>query len=132
MTLSPRSAIDRLYLFLSIFTDVYLIAIVLEFFWNEHRAHPTFELLLDALSQPYLGALAVYVVLKEVRKRRTGETFSLHHGERYVVLWLLLFVATTVAVVTAERYAFDVAYGLIIGNSFAALMIYLGARIHKP
>ena len=125
-------AVDRLYFWLGLFTNAYLLAIAAEFFYNLHLRHPTVERLLDAFSEPYLGALAVYVVLKEIRKRRSGSPESFHRGERFVYGWLGLLIITTLAVAFTDRYRVDAAYQAVIQNSLAALTIYLGARIHRP
>lgn len=122
--------IDRIYLWLGYFTSLYLILSAVEFFLNLHLTHPTIEQALDALSEPYLSALAIYVVLKELRKRRG--VFSLHRGERFVVAWIVLFAATTLAVMFTDTYHFDRAYHLIISNSLASLVIYLGSQLHRP
>lgn len=122
--------IDRIYFWLGYFTSFYLVLSAIEFFSNLHVRYPTVEYALDALSEPYLGALATYVVLKELRKRRG--TPSLHQGERFVIAWLILLVATTFTVVLTDFYHFDVAYRLIISNALASLMIYIGSRIHTP
>lgn len=130
--MNKKSHIDRLYFWLGLFTNFYLIAIAADFFSNLHLRYPQLETLLEALSEPYLGALAVYTVLKEIRKRRSGGFASLHRGELFVAAWLLLLVFTTAAVILTESYYFDAVYKLILTNSLASLMIYLGSRISKP
>ena len=122
--------IDRIYFWLGYFTVFYLALSAIEFFSNLHVRYPGVEHILDALSEPYLGALAVYVVLKELRKRRG--TTSLHQGERFVAAWLILFGATTLGIVFTDLYQFDLAYHLIISNALASLMVYIGSRIHTP
>lgn len=123
--------VDRLYRWLGLFTDFYFLALAFEFFSNLHLAYPLFEKVLDTFAEPYLGTLAVYVVLKEIRKRRSGAA-PRHRGEWFVIVWLLLLAATTAAVGLTERYQFDTAYKLVIENSIASLMIYIGSRIHRP
>lgn len=122
--------IDRVYFWLGYFTVFYLLLSAIEFFSNLHIRHPEIEHVLDAFSEPYLGALATYVVLKELRKRRG--TPSLHQGERFVVAWVILLAATTLAAVLTDFYHFDAAYHLIISNALASLVIYIGSRIHHP
>lgn len=124
--------VDRLYYGLGVFTNLYLALIAIEFFSSQHLTHPTLELVLDAFSEPYLGALAVYVILKEIRKRRPEGARASHHGERFVIAWAALLAVTTLAVVFTERYRFDVVYALIISNALASAMLYLGSHIHKP
>lgn len=121
--------IDRIYVWLGYFTSFYLVVTAIEFFTNLHAAHPVVERVLDALSEPYLGALATYVVLKELRQRRGVP--PLHRGERFVAAWLILLAATTLSVVLTEAYRFDLAYHLIISNSLASFVIYLGSKVHR-
>lgn len=127
-----KHVIDQLYFWLGIFTNLYLMVIAAEFFSNLRFGYPQLEILLDALSEPYLGSLAVYTVLKEIRKRRAGGRVSLHRGEWFVAAWLILLVITTAAVIFAQSYYFDLTYKLILTNSLASLMIYIGSRINKP
>lgn len=122
--------LDRLYVWLGVFTGLYLAASAIEFFSNLHYIYPIIERLLDAFSEPYLGALAIYVVLKEIRKHRGAS--SARHGERFVIAWLTLLGITTVVVAATNVYRFDISYQLIISNSLASLMIYLGSRLHRP
>lgn len=129
MTL-PHPSIDQLYRWLGYFTGLFLILVALEFFFSIHLTHPFLGRFLDALSEPYLGALAVYVVLKEVRKHHMQDMRSRHRGERFVWAWLLLLGSTTLLVALTGRYHFDGAYQLVISNSLASLMIYVGSRIH--
>lgn len=127
----PRSVIDRLYFWLGLFTNVFLVGTAVAFFIDLASSFPVTEKLIDALTEPYLGALGVYTVLKEIAKHRTGRR-ALHRGEWYVVAWLLLLAVSTSAVALTDQYRFDLVYRLIITNSLAALMIYIGSRIHRP
>lgn len=122
--------IDRVYFWLGHFTTLYLTVTAIEFFSNLHIHYPAVERFIDALSEPYLGALAVYVVLKELRQRRGVP--PLHRGERFVFAWLILLAATTLAVVFTQTYRFDTAYYAIVSNSLASLLIYVGSRLHRP
>ncbi len=131
MTFPDHKTLHRLYFWLGLFTDLYLILVAFEFFTNLHLRYPAFEQILDALSEPYLGALAVYVVLKEIHKHRTGGA-SLHRGEWFVVAWLMLLGITTVMVAFTERYRVDLIYTAVIESSLGSLMIYIGSKLHKP
>lgn len=126
-----NSSVQRLHFWLGWFTNLYLAAIAAEFFSNLHLVYPLPERLLAAFAEPYLGALAVYVVLKELRKHRDGPRPH-RRGEWFVIAWLALLVVTTAAVAFTELYRFDTAYQLVIQNSLASLLIYIGSRIHKP
>ncbi len=130
MTISPKT-LDHLHNWLRLFTTLYLFAITLEFFSLIHVEYPVLENILDALSEPYLATLGVYVVLKEIQKRKEGR-LSIYHGERFVWTWLTLLFLTTVSVLFTDAYRFDTSYRLIVSNSMASLMIYIGSRIHRP
>lgn len=126
-----ESFVDRLYTGLGIFTGIYLLSITLEFFGLLHAQYPTVELFLSALQEPYLATLAIYVILKELRRQHMHNHFSLHRGEHFVVMWLLLLVATSYAVLFTKQYQFDLSYRLVISNSLASLIIFLGSRLQK-
>lgn len=125
-----REATDWLYYFLGASTYVYLALLAVMFFGGLTGSWPKIWLLINGLQNPYLGALGIYVVLKEVRKRRRKYP-SKYLGELFVGLWLALLVVTTVAVLVAPRYSFDEVYNLILNNSLVVGLIYLGAFIHK-
>ncbi len=126
-----HGALDILYFLLGFFTNVYGITITVIFFARAAHMIPILVGTLDAFQEPYLGALAVYVVLKEIRKRRHGLE-SRHFGEMFVVFWLLLLFASTLMVLFSDSYRFDEVYKLIITNSLAAFIIYIGGLINRP
>lgn len=126
-----HSAIDVLYFLLGFFTNIYGLTITVIFFARATHMIPVLVQTLDAFQEPYLGALGVYVVLKEIRKRRHGLA-SRHFGEAFVVFWLLLLFVATVTVLFSASYRFDEVYKLIITNSLAALVIYIGGLINRP
>lgn len=125
-----KEAIDWLYIVLWVFTYLYLGALAIFFFADLEGTTPVFLVFLDALQEPYLGALGVYVVLKEIRKRIRSHP-SRYFGEFFVVFWLLLLVVSTVAVLVGPG-TFDAAYKIIFTNSLAAVIIFIGSRINRP
>ena len=126
-----REATDLLYYLLGASTYIYLTLLAMVFFGGLSGQWPRVWLLVDGLQNPYLGALGIYVVLKEVRKRRRKYP-SRYLGELFVVLWLALLVAASATVLISPRYGFDEAYNLILNNALVVGLIYLGAFIHKP
>lgn len=125
-----REATDWLYYLLGASTYIYLALLTVMFFGGLASQWPRVWLLLDGLQNPYLGALGIYVILKEVRKRRRKYP-SKYLGELFVVLWLTLLVTTTITVLISPRYGFGEVYNLILNNSLVIGLIYLGAFIHK-
>lgn len=125
-----KEAIDWLYILLWVFTYLYLGALAIFFFANLKGTIPVLFVFLDALQEPYLGALGVYVVLKEIRKRRYSHP-SRYLGEVFVIFWFLLLAFSTIAV-WIGAHTFDAAYKIIFTNSLAALIIFIGSRINKP
>lgn len=125
-----RGAVDWLYYFLGVFTNLYGIALTLLFFLQRGETL-IFVRALDALQEPYLGGLGVYVILKEIRKRRRHEP-SRHHGEYFVILWAALLVLSSALVLVSPQYHFDDVYRLIVTNSLATLIIYVGGLLNRP
>lgn len=126
-----RGAIDVLYFLLGFFTNIYGLTITVIFFARSTNVMPILVQALDAFQEPYLGALAVYVVLKEIRKRRHG-LGGKHFGEVFVVFWLFLLFASTLMVWFSGSYRFDEVYKLIVTNSLAAFIFYVGGLINRP
>ena len=123
-------AIDWLYLGLGGFTHLYGITLSVLFISRGGGQWPVLDGMLDALQEPYLGGLGIYVVLKELRKR-TSHVKSRHSGEYFVAAWLGLLVLATLLVIFSLDYRFDDIYKIIITNSLATGLIYLGGVIVK-
>lgn len=126
-----RGAVDWLYYFLGVFTNLYGVALTLLFFLQRGGEFLVFVRALDALQEPYLGGLGVYVILKEIRKRRRREP-SRHRGEYFVILWAALLVLSSALVLVSPQYHFDDVYRLIVTNSLATLIIYVGGLLNRP
>lgn len=125
-----REATDWLFILLSVFTYIYLLALAVVFFGKFSDEWRKTFFLLDILQDPYFGALGVYVILKEIRQRRLNHP-SRYFGELFVVLWVALGVTASFAVLLLPQYILNGAYGLILVNSVVVLLIYLGAFINK-
>lgn len=124
-------AVDVLFFVLSVFTHLYALALTIVFFTRSTPFWPNFVSILGALEEPYVAALGVYVVLKEIRKME-HKVDSRHHGELFVGAWLLLLIITTFTIILSSNYQFDAVYQMIITNSLVTIIIYIGGRVHRP
>lgn len=126
-----RGAVDWIYSLLGVSTYIYLVLLAVLFFGQMAEQWSRLLLILNGFQNPYLGALGIYVVLKELRKR--GRKYpSKYLGEIFVVLWFMLLATATIGIWTSSRYAFDEVYNLILNNSLVVGLIYIGAFINKP
>ena len=126
-----ESAVDFLYYIVGFFTFIYFWSAVYLFFWSGGAYHDIAIRIFDSLSEPYLGSVGIYVILKEIRKRNS-KTESKHLGEYFVYFWLLLFLIAVVLVWVSPNYHFDELMGAITTVTLASLVIYTGGIIHKP
>ena len=126
-----KEAIDWLYFWLGSFTNIYLFTLAVFFFTQVAGEWKVLSGFLEALQEPYLGAVGIYVVLKEIRKRRYGLT-SRHRGEIFVFLWSLLLFISSIFVAFSSLYDFDGIYKLIITNSIATMLVYIAGLINRP
>ena len=124
-------AIDWLYLALGFFTTFYFWSIAFLFFSGRGGYYFISTELLGAISEPYLGAVGIYVILKEIRKRKIARE-SRHYGEIYVWLWLILLLTGSSLVLLTKNFHFDTIMRLIITNSLASFVIYIAGKIHRP
>ena len=123
---------DWLYRILGFFTYLYICALAIVYFGyirEEYLSPSLFAI--DALQEPYLGALGIYVILKEMRKRRLQHP-SRYLGELFVILWLVLLFAATAVSLISEKFVFDSVYKVIFTNSIASFIIFIGSKINKP
>ena len=130
-TAVSNKALDWLFLALATFTYIYFFAIAALFFTRRGGYFLVLTRALSALSQPYLGSVGVYTILKEIRKRKFGEP-SKHWGQLFVFLWTALLAASSVLVIFSKTYIFDEVAGLILAVGLGIFVIYLGALIHRP
>ena len=116
--------IDLLYIFLSIFTYVYLGISIVTFFFEE-AVPKSFPHIVDILSEPYLGALGIYVVVKEVERRR-GKIQTKRWGEAFTAIWFLFFITATLLTFFSESYHLEGIYKTVVTNALAAIIIRIG------
>lgn len=119
--------VDLLYYALSIFTYLYLAAIVLVFFF-ERQLPRSIPYIVDTLSEPYLGALGVYVVVKEIERRR-GRQIRRRWGELFAHIWIMFLITASAAVYFSEYYHLSPIYQTVVTNALAALIIRIGTII---
>ncbi len=126
-----ESAVDLLYYTLGFFSSIYFLTGVYLFFLDAGVYNGLFIKIFDSLSEPYLGSVGIYVILKEVRKRQS-KTKSKHLGEYFVFSWLILFAVAVGFVWISPNYHFDEIMGAITTITLALTVIYTGGLIHKP
>lgn len=126
-----ESAVDFLYYIVGFFTFIYFWAAVYLFFSSSGAYHDIAVRIFDSLSEPYLGSVGIYVILKEIRKR-SSKTESKHFGEYFVYSWLILLFIAIIMVWVSPNYHFDDLMGAITTVTLASLVIYTGGIIHKP
>lgn len=126
-----ESAVDLLYYALGFFTSLYYLVAIYLFFFESGVYHEIFGRIFDALVEPYLGSVGIYVILKEVRKRQL-KTTSRHFGEFFVFSWLTLFLLSLVLMWFSPGFKFDDMAGSIMTITLALTVIYMGGLVHRP
>ena len=126
-----RETVDILYFFLGIFTYVYLFAIAFLYLSGVSSFDTVASKLIRALAEPYLGAVGIYAILKESRKRRYAIS-SRHHGELFVIGWLGLLALAALFATFSQFYTFTKTLELIIMLSLSIGIIYIGSVVHRP
>lgn len=116
--------IDLLYIFLSLFTYLYLGLSIVTFFF-ETSVPKAFPRIIDILSEPYLGALGIYVVVKELERRR-GKITSRRWGEAFTATWFIFFITATFFTFFFDGYDLDGVYKTVVTNALAAIIIRIG------
>lgn len=121
-----RNFVDILYAALGIFTYFYLAISIVAFFFQGHVSLALLYVV-DALAQPYLGALGVYVVVKEIARHHDHLTNRRRWGEHFVTIWIIFFIAASFAIYYSDSYYLNEMYKTIATNSLAVLIIRIGA-----
>ena len=94
-----QEAVDILFFFLGVFTYIYLFAVAFLYLSGVSSFDTISSKIIRALAEPYLGAVGIYTILKESRKRRYAIQ-PRHWGELFVLAWLvLLAIASFLCVV---------------------------------
>lgn len=126
-----QNTIDALYFWLGIFTYLYFFTIAFLYLAGLSFYESFTTKIVSSLAEPYLGAVAIYTILKEARKRKT-KTFSRHWGEIFVIMWLLLLLVSATVALFSKTYIFNETLELIIKLALSVGIIYTGGIIHKP
>lgn len=126
-----QEAVDILYFFLGVFTYIYLFAIAFLYLSGVSSFDTISSKIIKALAEPYLGAVGIYTILKESRKRRYAIT-PRHWGELFVVAWLCLLALASFLTVVSPFYTFTHTLELIITLTLSIGIIYIGSAVHKP
>ena len=126
-----QEMLDVLFFFLGIFTYFYLFSLSWLYFgrsWDEYKVLAFF---VNALSEPYLGAVAMYTILKEYRKK-SGRLEHLHKGEFFVICWAIFLVLALLLTIFSDQYVLGTPLKVIMTNGVAVVLIYIGSVVHKP
>ena len=124
--------IKILHFFLRVLIYCYLGIAVFAFFAPHYAPHSLLYIV-DAFSEPYLGALGVYIVVKEIKRRRTlrGDATrpSRPNFELYPLLWFLFLVTSTIAIYYSEHYVAGTLYQTVVTDAFAVMIIRIGTLL---
>ena len=116
--------VDILYVFLRIFTYLYLIISVVTFFFPAHVPH-SFVYIVDALSEPYLGALGIYVIVKQLERRRKPN--APRSGIEFLpIFWLIFLAISSAAIFYSDNYHVGELYQTVVTNALAVMIIRIG------
>jgi len=122
-----ENLVDLLYIILSIFTYLYLGLTIVAFFFQKYVS-PSFSEIIEAFSEPYLGALGIYVIVKEIERRR-GKTVRSRWGEMFAVIWFVFFISATILTYLSDEFVFSGIYKTVVTNALAALIIRIGTLL---
>jgi len=126
-----KNAVDALYFWLGIFTYLYFFAVAFLYLAGLSFHENLSTKIIQSLAEPYLGAVAIYTILKETRKR-SARTPSRHWGEIFVILWFLLLVSSSAVALFSDYFIFNEMLELIIKLALSVGIIYVGGVIHRP
>lgn len=126
-----ESAIDLLYYAVGFFTSLYFLSAIYLLFIGAGLYHEIAVKIFYALSEPYLGSVGIYVILKEIRKRNL-RVKSKHFGEYFVLAWSTLFLISVGLVIWSPNFTFDTLMSAVTTITLALVVIYTGGVVHKP
>lgn len=116
-----KKSIDILYVIFSIFTYLYLALSVIAFFF--HTFVPdSLPFIIEALSDPYLGALGLYIVMHGLYRKKKSRS----HGQLFVPLWALFFLFASAFIYFVPDHTLETLYKTVVTNAFAALILRVG------
>ena len=120
-----KHSFELIYSFFGFITHSYLFVILILFFFQTYSTK-SFINLVDSLSEPYLGIIGIYLVLKEISIRTGRQKPHRVWGESFVAVWVMLLFLSSFLTFVSESYHVDEVYRLIVTNSLASLIIRMG------
>lgn len=120
-----RHSFNIIYSIFNFLTHSYLAIIIFSFFFQKYVPGNIIQLI-DSLSDPYLGILGIYLVLKEVKIRTGATTPHRFMKEAFVMSWIILLMISSLLTLTSQTYHVDGVYKLIVTNSLASIIIRIG------
>ena len=121
--------VDTLHHVLVVATYAYLFTNIVVFFFQQSLPASS-SWLLAAFSEPYLGALGIYIVVNEIRRRR-GKKLYPYLGTAATFSWFALLVTSSLLVYFGETYHLNIVYRTTVTNSFAAFIIRIGTVLGR-
>ena len=88
--------VDTLHHALVVVTYAYLLTNIVVFFFQQSLP-ASFGWLISAFSEPYLGALGIYVVVNEIRRHRGRKVYP-HFGTVATLSWFALLIVSSALV----------------------------------
>lgn len=119
--------VDILYILFGIVTYCYLALTVTAFFF-ERQVPRIVPQLVDLFSEPYLGVLGIYVVVREIERRR-GKHVKNRWGDLFAAVWFIFLVVATVLTYVSESYHVTGVFKAVVTNALAALIIRIGTML---
>ena len=120
--------VDFLFVSLSIFAYLYLFLAIITFFF-ENQTPKYLPDIIETLAEPYLGAIGIYIVVKEIERRRGKNIRSMRKGDIFTLIWFIFFVSASFLTYFSEDYHWGTLYKTIVTNALAAIIIRIGALI---
>jgi hypothetical protein len=120
--------VDFLFVSLSIFAYLYLLLTIVTFFF-EDQAPKYLPDIIETLAEPYLGAIGIYIVVKEIERRRGKNLRGIRKSDFFTLIWFIFFVAASFFTYFSEHYHWSALYKTIVTNALAAIIIRIGAFI---
>ncbi len=121
--------VDTLHHVLVVATYAYLLTNIVVFFFQQSLPSVA-SWLLAAFSEPYLGALGIYIVVNEIRRRR-GRKVYMRLGSVATIIWFALLVTSSLLVYFGDTYHLNTVYRTTVTNSFAAFIIRIGTVLGR-
>ncbi|MBI4114851.1 MAG: hypothetical protein HY445_03350 [Candidatus Niyogibacteria bacterium] len=121
--------IDILYVAFAIFTYLYIFLSAISFFFHD-KTPSAILFLIEALSDPYLGALGLYIVIRDIeRRRKTKNKKKKSKSELFVPLWVFFLVCASLFLFFVPNEVLHGLYKIIVTNAVAAVIMRIGIML---